>query len=218
MCLSDFASATVENLSRNAAANCEGRGLASLVACRRGPGGAEEGGARSRGCVVRVARVDWDDDSTWPAAPVPDDASCRGLFDVVIAADVLYRRSYARKVATVVRGVLKPGGLFVSVSPVAREGFTLLRRLLSEDEGGSAPVDAELPTTWRSDNPLRSPEAASLLSSALPPPGSVVDPSPEATLVPDAAARGLFPELAMPGYELVCTLFTLPASAPESRQ
>ena len=119
------------------------------------------------------------------------------------------------------RGVLKPGGLFVSVSPAAREGFALLRRLLSEDEGGggtAAPVDAELPATWRSDNPLRSPEAASLLSPPVPPHVSVVDPSPESTLVSDAAARGLFPELTMPGYELVCTLFTLPASTPESRQ
>lgn len=230
VCLSDFAAATVENLSHNVGANCGTGGLAGAdseaglsYVSRPGRGSSPAGAP----CRVCVARVNWDDEETWPAreeigggeAAVeaershPARSGVGGYsrrFDVVLAADVLYRRSYARKVAAVVRGVLRPGGLFVSVSPTAREGFDLLRRLLTD--AGATAVDVELPDAWRG-NPLRSPPAAEGeagdATAAPLPPGSRV------TLVSDAAARGLFPELAIAGYEVACTLFTMPCDSGE---
>ena len=44
---------------------------------------------------MSLARMDWDEPGTWPAA-----ASGAGerQFDVLLGADLLYTRSYARKV------------------------------------------------------------------------------------------------------------------------
>ena len=44
-------------------------------------------------------------------------------FDVLLGADLLYTRSYARKVATVATQLLKPGGVLVLTTPRARAGY-----------------------------------------------------------------------------------------------
>jgi SAM-dependent methyltransferase len=44
-------------------------------------------------------------------------------FDVVLGADLLYTRSYARKVAAVAAQLLRPGGLLVLTTPLARSGY-----------------------------------------------------------------------------------------------
>jgi len=129
--LTDFAAKTMENLRFNLGANCE-----------RAEGGEptlpEEEGGEERwvgpgGCALSLSRMDWDDDATWPrgtgAASKPAaDAADNGAqserqFDVVLGADLLYTRSYARKVASVATRLLKPGGLLVLTTPRARGGY-----------------------------------------------------------------------------------------------
>lgn len=256
VCLSDFAAATVANLALNVGANCEAAGSAveaagdppvatgagaalhaasEFVSRRRGGSCGVDGSGGGAPCLVRVARVNWDDEETWPepacggderkgeaedactpecsgSGDAPSPPPPRRLFDAVLAADVLYRRSYARKVAAVVRGVLRPGGILVSVSPAAREGLGLLRRLLTE--AGASAADIEVPDAWRG-NPLRTPTPAG--EGATPPdaaPGAAAPPPSLVTLVSDAAARGLFPELAVSSYEMTCVVFTMPPAAP----
>ena len=128
--LTDFAAKTMENLRFNLGANCE-----------RAEGGEptlpEEEGGEERwvgpgGCALSLSRMDWDDDATWPrgtgAASKPAAAADNGgqperQFDVVLGADLLYTRSYARKVASVATRLLKPGGLLVLTTPRARGGY-----------------------------------------------------------------------------------------------
>ena len=83
---------------------------------------------------------DWDDPRTWPRGRGPnagrdsrdgggdvddddDDSVPPRLFDVVLGADLLYTRSYARKVAAVAAQLLRPGGLLVLTTPLARSGY-----------------------------------------------------------------------------------------------
>ena len=77
--------------------------------------------------------MDWDDDATWPrgtgaaskpaAAAADNGGQPERQFDVVLGADLLYTRSYARKVASVATRLLKPGGLLVLTTPRARGGY-----------------------------------------------------------------------------------------------
>ena len=248
VCLSDFASATMANLANNVDANCtrwSALPLDNIEADLTKKHWVAEGGGSGTACEVRIARMNWDDEDTWPSAARDrvrppstgsageDGADPRDLFDVVLAADVLYRRSYARKVAAVVRGVLRPGGILVSVSPAMREGLSLLRRLMTE--AGAVTEEVPLPEAWHA-NPLRSPSSSSSTSIAHTEVGGgtsevVRRPAPPAswdcsdctssgsqpTLVSDDAARGLFPELFIPGYEMTCLVFTLPDGKPGAR-
>lgn len=247
VCLSDFASATMANLLYNVQANCNAAASAESESClisdasspstvpwteairqsfyaRQTMNRHESCAAAAHPTEVRVTRVDWDDEDTWPRACTGAglEAADRGLFDVVVAADTLYRRSYARKVLAVTRGVLRPGGTLVIVSPAAREGLTLLRRLLTES--GAVADDVVLPDEWSSGNPLRSPEAAASMALRTQGSGPTATPfsahdtrtggdadradgTAPVTLISDGAARALFPELSMPGYEISFAVF-----------
>lgn len=124
VCLTDYNAGTVGNLRANVAANCEAGGAG-------GSGG--NCFTSRRGAPVSVDQMDWDEPETWPAgAEVRSGRSTfspcslpalqtpfsrqgclviivpqgHRTFDVVIGADLLYRRSYARKLAVVVRASL----------------------------------------------------------------------------------------------------------------
>ena len=128
--LTDFNELTVSNLRQNVAAN---------AAC----------------CAPRaldVAAVDWDDESTWPL-----EAGCAAgeprTFAVVIGADLVYRRSYARKVASVLERTVQPGGRFVLATPGQREGLPTLMQMLQR-AGWICEEELDAPAAWRV-NPLR---------------------------------------------------------------
>lgn len=101
--LSDYNAGTVSNLAENVAANCTAGGGGEAG---EAPGGGGGGGFTSRGGAdVRVHQMDWDEPDTWPQAGGGPRA-----FDVVLGADLLYRRSYARKLAVVVRPCRRAAG------------------------------------------------------------------------------------------------------------
>ena len=128
--LSDFNANTVANLRRNVAAN---------AAC-------------CASCALDVAAVDWDDESTWPLEP--GGAGDEPLtFPVVIGADLVYRRSYARKLASVLERMVQPGGRFVLATPGQREGLPTLMQMLQRG-GWICEEELDAPPAWRS-NPLR---------------------------------------------------------------
>lgn len=83
------------------------------------------------------------------------------VFDTVVGADLLYRRSYARKLGAVLDGVLRPGGTFLCTTPAQREGLPLLLRLLAER--GYEVEEIEVGPEWRG-NPL-APGSLGLLST-----------------------------------------------------
>ena len=119
--LTDYQESTVDNLRQNVASNS----------------------ARLGSLAVQVARMDWDAPESWPQG----DEGSPLTFDLLIGADLLYRRSYARKVASVVQQLLCPGGLFLCVTPEHREGLPLLHRLLLG--AGFDVTSQEAPDSWR---------------------------------------------------------------------
>lgn len=182
--LSDVHDVTLENLTVNVALNTD------------------SGHISKSGCHVGVVKMDWDDSSTWPTTPDggsanPDSPESRPTltqFDVILAGDGTYKRSYARKLFHVVEQTLKPGGSFVYASPWAREGLPLLQQLLLSHGYSVHPI--AIPAEWRG-NPLR--EASS------------ADGSDEGcSFVSDAQSVPLFPELAMSGYEFEMAVFVKP--------
>lgn len=59
-------------------------------------------------------KMDWADKQTWPA----------GEFDFVVGADLIYQKSLVPLLSQVVKGLLKPGGLFLYVAPESgRDGL-----------------------------------------------------------------------------------------------
>lgn len=116
-----------------------GLGLVSIVAAERGFDVlatdyyddallfVEENAKRSIGRPIATRMVDWN-------APPPD----LGVFDVVIAADVLYEMRYAPVLADVIARTLAPGGVFV----LADQGRIALNAFLleAEDRGLAARV------------------------------------------------------------------------------
>lgn len=218
--LSDYQSATVTNLGVNCTLNGVPVGA-----------GVEGGGS------VSICRMDWDKGDTWPketageggegagaasadaeASPIdPDDiidpshASSLGLatFDVLIASDCTYKKTYARKLASVVRCLLRPGGVFIYASPVAREGFAPLEGLLEKRAGCSLVQTVDAPPEWRI-SPLRGPEGEAPTL-----PLGWADGSSEGSgggahhvrLVSEEDAGAMFPELRMPGYPIVVQVY-----------
>ena len=126
--LSDYNELTVSNLRRNVAANA-----ACCAPCD-------------------VAAVDWDDESTWPLEPGCAEGEPR-TFPVVIGADLVYRRSYARKLASVLERMVQPGGRFVLATPGQREGLPTLMQMLQR-AGWICEEELDAPPEWRA-NPLR---------------------------------------------------------------
>ena len=124
--LTDFNELTVGNLRRNVAANA-----ACCAPCE-------------------VLAMDWDDESTWPTEPGGGEAR---TFPVVIGADLVYRRSYARKLASVVERVVQPGGRFVLSTPGQREGLPTLLQALQR-AGWVCEQELDAPPEWRV-SPLR---------------------------------------------------------------
>jgi predicted nicotinamide N-methyase len=125
--LTDFNAATVDNLRANAAANAAG--CAAPLSC---------------------SRMDWDDETTWPQ---DDDAGGPRTFSVAIGADLVYRRSYARKLVGVLQQLVSPGGVFVCATPGQRDGLHTLRQALQQ-AGWMCEEELDAPQEWRT-NPLR---------------------------------------------------------------
>lgn len=142
--LSDFAEATMANLRHNIDANC-----ISL-------GGEGDHWVSPTGTSVSLVYMDWDQPSTWPVSQShrtnPDGSACSlQKYDVLLGADLLYTRSYARKVASVAAQLLRPGGILVVATPRERAGFeTLIQTVPSSWECTQSPV----PTSWRT-SPFR---------------------------------------------------------------
>jgi predicted nicotinamide N-methyase len=153
--LSDFQDKTMENLRHNSTRNSDAEGMSGL------------------GCSISTLRIDWDDESTWPVVE-----GLTGQFDVIIAADSTYKRSYARKLFPVVDSLLKAGGKFIYASPAAREGLPMLLKLVSSHS--YAVENIIIPLDWHAC-PLRPDETA-------------------------GCTDGLFPELSMGGYEFVLSV------------
>jgi predicted nicotinamide N-methyase len=160
------------------------------------------------GAVVTIAQMDWDDDATWPRSlgAGPDNGRVGGgdggfaTYDVVLAADLCYRRSYARKVAAAAARLLRSGGKLIVFTPTAREGLPVLDRMMAA--AGFTAEEHELPWEWRV-NPLRRPDDAVGAPPALP-------GGPPVRLVDDDAARSMFPELFVGTYAIVVIVFTRP--------
>lgn len=93
--------------------------------------------------AVTVAFCDWDEPESWPQTD-----AC----DVLIGADLLYRRSYSRKLLPLLASCVPQGGLFICATPAAREGLPLMRAALAQ-AGWSVEVEIEAPEEWRV-NPL----------------------------------------------------------------
>jgi len=104
--------------------------------------------AASLGCPATVSAMDWDEPATWPGCPFP----------VVLGADLLYRRSYARKLAAVLAAVVQPGGVFVCATPAQREGLPTLQQALLA-AGWACEVEMEAGEAWRA-NPLQGGDGA----------------------------------------------------------
>lgn len=175
------------------------------------------------GARVRTLAVNWDDEDTYPKGP-----SGAPIADVLLVSDATYRRSYGRKLAVAVDGMLAPGGRFVYASPVAREGLPILVQML-ERFGFTDILETPVPPEWRR-NPLRSAplhcaEAAATATASGEAGGvggagssaaavAVPDPATTSALpvryVADDEARCMFPELAMEGYEFVIVTATKP--------
>ena len=238
VCVSDFPKETMENLLHNVARNCRRVGdecdqAAAPFSVTIGPHtfyGSDTFRGRN-GCAVTVRQFDWDDESTWPradvrvigaaaAAAAADGATASSAahpfetYDIVIAADLFYRRSYSRKVVSVVNSLLRPGGKFICVTPCAREGLALLDKLMAAPNAGFECVETRIPSEWRS-NPIRSScaalsdgDAQTLMASLEP---LAVRAHPRA--VSDEEARCMFPEIFMPLYEIVTLVYTRTAVA-----
>ena len=206
VCLSDFPAKTLENLLHNVGLNCK-RSSAGRDQC----GGEGEAAAAAplscgdtflspRGSAVTVCRMDWDETATWPRSAVIDDAAAAApppipaagyaTYDIIIGADLFYRRSYARKVASVAGALLRPGGTLICFTPTAREGLAALDAAMpgvgcvAEEEG--------MPREWRV-NPLRRPGEGEVAG---------------ARLVDDEEATTMFPELFLSLYEIVAITYT----------
>jgi predicted nicotinamide N-methyase len=124
--LTDFNAATVDNLGANAAAN-----------------------AASCAAPLCCSRMDWDEPATWPQ----DAAGELRTFQVAIGADLVYRRSYARKLVGVLQQLVAPGGVFVCATPGQRDGLPTLRQAL-QHAGWACEEELDAPQEWRT-NPLR---------------------------------------------------------------
>lgn len=124
--LTDFNEHTVANLRRNVAANA-----ACCAPCE-------------------VSAMDWDDEATWPTEPGGSEAR---TLPVVIGADLVYKRSYARKLAAVLDRVVQPGGRFILATPGQREGLPTLVQTLQR-AGWVCEEELEAPPEWRV-SPLR---------------------------------------------------------------
>ena len=94
--------------------------------------------------------MDWDEESTWPTEPGGSEARA---FPVVIGADLVYRRSYARKLAAVVERSVQPGGRFILATPGQREGLPTLIQTLQR-AGWVCEEELDAGPEWRV-SPLR---------------------------------------------------------------
>ena len=176
--LSDFAEATMANLRHNIDANCIP------------VNGKSDRWVSPTGTAVSLVSMDWDQPSTWPVSVA--NRACSGgrecplqQYDVLLGADLLYTRSYARKVASVAAQLLRPGGTLVVATPRERAGYeTLLQAVPST----WAYKQTLVPTSWRA-SPFRD--------------------------IGDKEAALLMPEFAVEEelYPLCIVQFTVPADA-----
>jgi len=208
--LSDYQSETLHNLQYNIDLSCAPvfRGSDASVAASTHDVRWKH---RSATAEMQVAAVDWDNEGTYPSTGA----------DVVMVSDATYRRSYARKLACVVDALLKPGGLFVYSSPVAREGLPVLVATLAR-MGYADVTETPVPDSWKT-NPLRATPAAARVEAPIETPPSASTPSwegvadasrPPIRYVPDSEARCMFPELFMSSYDFVIVTARKPAAPP----
>ena len=182
--LSDYPKETMENLLYNTARNCErieghpvlappparvagAKGTGPITTSLAGKEYSLMDTFRSpTGCLVSLSQMDWDETDTWPrkaaatatasehSATNGDDSKAYATYDVVIMADLFYRRSYSRKVATAVQSLLRPGGIVIVATPTAREGLQTLDTMMAG--AGFTAEETPFPAAMRV-NPLRRP-------------------------------------------------------------
>jgi len=138
-----------------------GCGLAGLAAAQRGgaasvtltdfnaatvanlTANAERNAAACVPCRLHTAAFDWDAPPPWEQPRA---------FDVVLGSDLVYTRSYARKLAAVLNACVAAGGAFALATPAQREGLPTLAAALAA-AGWRLELEAEAGEAWRS-NPL----------------------------------------------------------------
>ena len=169
--LTDFPLPTMENLLYNVGRNCArttpcSAAAADASAVRMRVAGREltleDAFTSLTGTAVALTRMDWDEPKTWPRVPAPlpgvgapvEGPQPFAQWDVIFAVDCFYRRSYARKVAVVVKQLLRPGGIFIVATPTAREGLQVLEDMMRDS--GFLVSEEPFPLDWRV-SPLRAP-------------------------------------------------------------
>ena len=109
--LTDLHAPAVANLEHNASLLRSASGGGSSSGSGSGDAGSKSGGS---GGEVRVSRLDWADEATWPSAdtssPSEGGGSLRARFDVVIGSDLVYDESISPLLGEVVDGLIKNGG------------------------------------------------------------------------------------------------------------
>lgn len=130
--LTDLNQRTVANMSHNAEANgLEPNSLAS---------------------VTQVLSMDWQDPTTWPKTAQGALQRC----DVILAADLVYDFATGPLVASVLSGVLKPGGHFLCAAPeTGRAGMPEFIASLIQDHGLELVESRPAPAEY-AKNPLAS--------------------------------------------------------------
>lgn len=223
--LTDGQTLTLENMRYNIGLNCD-EDVADTGAWRSATGcrvrscaldwddeatwPPAETPAAAAATAVAVGDVGAAGSAAGSAAAAVDaaDAPAYKRYDVILVSDATYKRSYARKLFCVVDALLLPGGLFVYASPAARDGLPTLLQLLAGK--GYAVTETPAPPAWRA-SPLQPLAAASdAVASDAVAAGSGAAAATDAALTSSGSGdddekryRALFPELAMPHYELL---------------
>lgn len=219
--LTEYQGDTLRNMCYNVRANCapapgavvgkddtSSAEIADLLAERFvGAGGA----------AVEVGAMDWDKKETWPKARdyaaqlgtegVEHGASDLAQFEVIIAADLVPRLGYGRKLGRVLQGLLKPGGVFIFATPTIREGLPPVEAAMSDI--GAAQEELVVPLDWRV-NPLR---------EAPLPEGEADGADAEGIrYVNEEQASTMFAELFVPSYEIRIITFKRPLPAEDDEE
>jgi predicted nicotinamide N-methyase len=166
--------------------------------------------------VTTALKMDWDHVETWPVDPATGELQ---TYDVIFASDIWYRRSYARKVAAVAEKLLRPGGLFLCMTPSIREGLSTMEKMMTSM--GCSVEEESVPDDWRV-NPLRTFsdhesitnewKNTSADTSNVTPLEFSTNPSRfhGVKFVSEEELKGMFPEMGMLSYQIISIKYRRP--------